>query len=204
MQLSSFLASLLMVLPFVNARPATAGDAQWEDLEDVEELDRRNAFSEDAEFEFQPFSLTDVCLDCSRPDAQDLYACVLKCTSRNNRPVENGVPLLTEILAVEWSDPNSVRENNVSSCTCVSNWTWDGVTTASGEKNTYDTQYAICAEDESTYFEMKFVGFDSAENFTLEIAHHYKDDQYGPCPPVASPLPSPRVHPLLSSLTTYS
>jgi hypothetical protein len=91
-------------------------------------------------------------------------------------------------LAVRWHDPNSVKENNVTSSSCNATWSWDGVTSAPGENNTYSTQFSLCYEALPNYFEMKFSNFVDAKNFTLEIAHHYKDDEYASPLPLSGPL----------------
>jgi hypothetical protein len=87
-------------------------------------------------------------------------------------------PTVLICRAVDWYDPNSVLENNVTSAHCSSDWTWDGVTSVGSEKNTYNTNYAICLASGETYFEMRFLSFASPKNFSLEIAHHYEDTRY--------------------------
>ena len=89
---------------------------------------------------------------------------------------------------VDWEDPNSVKQNNVSSGTCSATWSWDGVTSESGEDNTYPTQFLRCFEALPSFFEMKFNSFDKAENFTLDLAHRYKDSEYVPVTK-RSPIP---------------
>jgi hypothetical protein len=66
----------------------------------------------------------------------------------------------------------------VSSCTCTSKWSWDGETSESGDKNTYITEFLVCQQSPPSYFQMKFNSFGTADNFTLELAHHYKDSEY--------------------------
>lgn len=66
----------------------------------------------------------------------------------------------------------------MTSCTCSSTWSWDGATSVSGEKNTYNSQFVRCLVAPPTYFQMRFDTFDTAENFTLELAHHYRDSEY--------------------------
>lgn len=79
---------------------------------------------------------------------------------------------------VDWHDPNSVRQNNVTSCSCIYKWSWDGETAGAGEKNTYSDSYTMCYKQLPVYFEMRIAAFNSSEDFALEIAHRYHDSQY--------------------------
>ncbi|KAK1751780.1 hypothetical protein QBC47DRAFT_405797 [Echria macrotheca] len=109
-----------------------------------------------AQFEFAPYELTNICLDCKRPNATANYGCEVK---------------------FDWHDPNSVRQNNVSSCACQYSWTWDGVSVIGGDSDGSDVPYETCWKDERTYFEMALVTFEQPGNFTLKLAHHYKDSE---------------------------
>ena len=86
---------------------------------------------------------------------------------------------------VEWFDPNSVKENNVTSCSCSYSWEWDGVTTAPGRNNTFDPLALLPCyhKDQHAPFEMRVNNFESPNNLTLWISHLYKDSSYGPPPP---------------------
>ncbi len=79
---------------------------------------------------------------------------------------------------VDWHDPNSVKENNVTSCTCIYKWSWDGETAAAGEKNTYSASYSMCYKQLPVYFEMRIATFNSSEDFALEVAHRYHDSEF--------------------------
>ncbi|KAJ9130331.1 hypothetical protein NKR23_g12249 [Pleurostoma richardsiae] len=103
----------------------------------------------DAQFNFLPYELADVCLDCSRPSSQAQYSCGLN---------------------FDWYDPNSRLENNVTSCHCSYTWSWDGVTPIQA-----DGEYVTCFKQGSTLFEMKILDFQSGHNLTLDMGHHYKD-----------------------------
>lgn len=81
------------------------------------------------------------------------------------------------MTSVDWHDPNSVRENNITSCTCISKWTWDGHTPSKNEKNTYNDQYSMCLLARPTFFEMRIAAFNSSQAIDLEIAHHYTDSE---------------------------
>ncbi|KAL1868241.1 hypothetical protein VTK73DRAFT_3768 [Phialemonium thermophilum] len=146
------LSKLLLSLPLAGALPThpTTSDAA---------LDKRLWFKNlkaNAQFNFEPFLLQNIRLGCHRQSADELYSCKLK---------------------FYWHDPNSVRQNNVTSCTCSSEWVWDGVTSANGENNNYTTEYVTCLNAPPSYFAMKFDSFDSAQNFTLDLAHRYKDSE---------------------------
>lgn len=87
-------------------------------------------------------------------------------------------PILTPPTKVDWHDPNSVRQNNVTSCSCIYKWSWDGKTAGSGENNTYTESYSMCYEQLPVYFEMRIAAFNSSEDFALEMAHRYHDSEY--------------------------
>lgn len=86
--------------------------------------------------------------------------------------------LLTHSLSVDWHDPNSVKENNVTSCSCIYKWSWDGETVAAGEKNIYSASYSMCYKQLPVYFEMRIAAFNSSEDFALEVAHRYHDSEF--------------------------
>lgn len=52
------------------------------------------------------------------------------------------------------------------------------MTSESGENNTYADEFVRCLQVLPGYFQMRFSSFDTAENFTLELAHHYRDSEY--------------------------
>ncbi|KAK3939921.1 hypothetical protein QBC46DRAFT_138541 [Diplogelasinospora grovesii] len=133
----------------------------------VSTSEKRAALKSDAQFNFEPFKLTNICLDCDRPNATATYSCRVK---------------------FDWYDPNSVKENPVSSCTCNSTaFSWDGTegTTNTNISNSGGA-YELCSwagnDHDYSYFEMRLFSFQTAENFTLEIAHHYKDEAQFPAP----------------------
>lgn len=85
---------------------------------------------------------------------------------------------------VSWHDPNSVRQNNVTSCTCRQSWAWDGKTSIDQDPDGLNTRLQTCWRDARTYFGAKLLIFQNARNFTLELAHNYKDDEQVPVGPV--------------------
>ncbi|EFX00307.1 hypothetical protein CMQ_7309 [Grosmannia clavigera kw1407] len=108
-----------------------------------------------AQFSFQPFELTDVCFACTRPNATVLFACNVQ---------------------FDWFDPNSVKENNVTSCSCSYSWHWDGQAAANGANNTYDAvDFLVCSNHHSSLFEMRVNFFSDPTNLTLFMSHYYKD-----------------------------
>ncbi len=80
---------------------------------------------------------------------------------------------------VNWFDPNSVKENNVTSCKCSYEWEWDGITQVAGSNNTFDPEaYFVCYDEApATVFEMRISQFGGPTNLTLEISHSYKDTE---------------------------
>ncbi|KAK3379538.1 hypothetical protein B0T24DRAFT_717088 [Lasiosphaeria ovina] len=110
-----------------------------------------------SQFNFDPFQLTNICLDCVRLNTTAAFLCE---------------------AMFNWYDPNSIKENPVSSCVCNYTWAWDGVT-GIGENGTEidDGAYDLCWQGDMTYFEMRLVSFHTAENFTLELGHRYHDDE---------------------------
>ncbi|RKU44227.1 hypothetical protein DL546_005435 [Coniochaeta pulveracea] len=144
MRLLQLLNVVAMAMPHATAMPAPA-------------LEQRGTLMSAAQFNFLPFNLTNVGMECTRPNATaEMYDCELR---------------------FDWHDPNSVKENDITSCTCINKWSWDGYTTSPGQKNTYGADFSICLRDLPTFFEMRFSGFNSTQDFDLEIAHHYTDSE---------------------------
>ncbi|KAK0646213.1 hypothetical protein B0T16DRAFT_156556 [Cercophora newfieldiana] len=112
-----------------------------------------------AALDFKPFELTDVRLECDAdPDmfTQSNYTC--------------GVTF-------QWLDPNSVKWNNVSSGSCNGSWNWWWGTQIGGDDNPLDVPYTACWQDERTYFAMRLITFIDPGNFTLQLAHNYRDPE---------------------------
>ena len=66
----------LVAMPLVAAMPAaTLPDAH----EAGAHLDRRATFLDTSQFDFAPFNLTNIGMECARPSATDLYSCELRC-----------------------------------------------------------------------------------------------------------------------------
>ncbi|KAK0732885.1 hypothetical protein B0T21DRAFT_385060 [Apiosordaria backusii] len=111
-----------------------------------------------AQFDFAPYQVTNITLDCQRPNAKTNYSCALDFTLH---------------------DPNSVRENNVTSCNCHHNWEWNGV---NGSLRSTDWEnpvagYQLCWFDSTTFFKSSVPSFEHPGNFSVEVAHTYHDDE---------------------------
>ncbi len=86
--------------------------------------------------------------------------------------------MLIKSLTVQWRDPNSVAQNNVTSGTCNSGaWEWDGAAGSLGGHNNAPTSYATCYLAGQSYFKARFVDFENSDNFTIEVTHRYQDSQ---------------------------
>ena len=72
-----------------------------------------------------------------------------------------------------------MKQNNVSSTSCNGNWTWDGINVVGGDDNSLTVQYDPCWKDETegTYFAMRLMTFVDPGNFTLQVAHNYRDSE---------------------------
>lgn len=85
--------------------------------------------------------------------------------------------------SVSWFDPNSVRQNDVNSGVCRTAWSWDGVTKHNATLDGSDpvASYNSCWHDDLTYFKVAVPAFWHPANFSLELAHRYKDDELSTC-----------------------
>ncbi len=164
----------LVLLPLASARPHaestpyTTGSA----------LEARKVLSEadvDSQFNFVPWEFRNICLDCARNSTDVQYSCKTKCELYQEAIGE----VTLTVHKVDWSDPNSVPENNVTSGTCNSGaWEWDGTAVSAGGKVSYPSANTVCySQGPLNYLQFRFVGFSNAENFTVEIVHRYMDDQ---------------------------
>ncbi|KAK4204488.1 hypothetical protein QBC40DRAFT_192113 [Triangularia verruculosa] len=117
-------------------------------------------FIDAAQFDFAPFQVTNITVDCQRPNTKTNYSCELDFTLH---------------------DPNSVRENNVTSCSCHHGWSWDGVNGSLGSNDWENpvAGYQTCLYDNATatYFRSSVPSFDHPGNFSLEVSHTYHDDE---------------------------
>lgn len=160
----------LVAMPLAAAMPHLA----WSTA--PKHIEKRFTLIDDSQFHFEPAVLTNVGMECTRPTAADMYACQLRC--KFSLPNHMGVGKHTDRKTpVDWYDPNSVKENDVNFCSCISKWSWDGNTTESGDKNTYNTEYSVCLWELPVSFKMRFYAFNSSQDFRLELAHHYQDSE---------------------------
>jgi hypothetical protein len=72
-----------------------------------------------------------------------------------------------------------VEQNRVSSGGCHTQWQWDGVTRhkASLDGSGAIARYKTCWVDETTYFRVAVPGFWHPGNFSIELAHRYRDNE---------------------------
>ncbi|OTA90773.1 hypothetical protein M434DRAFT_13701 [Hypoxylon sp. CO27-5] len=106
-----------------------------------------------AQFDLDPFNLTDMCVECEKENVDSL---LFDCSIKFN-----------------WDDPNAQQ-----SCSCENHWQWDGITQAKGPTNNYSTDYVICKDDKAELFQFKFVDVFDLHNFSLSLTHMYKDIKY--------------------------
>ncbi|KAH6636324.1 hypothetical protein F5144DRAFT_487202 [Chaetomium tenue] len=120
----------------------------------------RSMMIDAAQFNFAPFKVTNLHILCTRFKPTVDYSCN---------------------LTFAWSDPNSVRQNSVTSGHCQTSWAWDGVTKHQADPDGSNpvAEYRSCwINDDATYFKVAVPGFWHPGNFTLELAHRYRDDEY--------------------------
>ncbi|KAK0753181.1 hypothetical protein B0T18DRAFT_290295, partial [Schizothecium vesticola] len=105
-------------------------------------------------FNFLDFELTQAGLTCDRANSTVPYSCGLK---------------------FNWHDPNSVRQNNVSSTSCTQTFSWDGVHPIGSEDGFGGGPSVTCYRDESSYFASTLLHFEDPSNITIQLAHMYLD-----------------------------
>ncbi|KAK3368109.1 hypothetical protein B0H63DRAFT_514799 [Podospora didyma] len=103
--------------------------------------------------DFQPLQVSNVSLACDRLNATAPFFCEVE---------------------LNMHDPNSELQNRVTSCACNVTWAWDGATDI--DNGNGGSSYKICWMDDETFFEMRLLTFQSVNNFSMELAHSYKDD----------------------------
>lgn len=151
----------VIALPFVAAMPSRSELRPRSALSSgvaVEWRAKRNVNAALAQFKFSPYELTHMAVGCTKDGGEESSATgPYNCT-----------------LSFDWFDPNSVRQNNVTSTACSSSWAWDGTTGERGENNNYNTNYQPCEQDG---FLMKIVSFPNGTDFRIGLAHRYKDSE---------------------------
>ena len=72
-----------------------------------------------------------------------------------------------------------MRQNSVTSGSCQTSWAWDGVTKHNATLDGSDpvAEYRSCWADATTTFRVAVPAFWHPGNFSLELAHHYRDDE---------------------------
>ncbi|KAK3302337.1 uncharacterized protein B0T15DRAFT_301686 [Chaetomium strumarium] len=107
---------------------------------------------------FAPWNITDLHILCNRPNTTADYTCN---------------------LTYHVFDPNSVRENKLTSGDCQIDWSWDGHThhNADGDGSNPVVGYRPCVNDQRTFIKSSVVNFWHPGNFTIEVVHHYHDNE---------------------------
>ncbi|OTA61950.1 hypothetical protein K449DRAFT_57859 [Hypoxylon sp. EC38] len=116
-----------------------------------------------AQFDLDPFNLTDMCVECEKENVDSL---LFDCSIKFN-----------------WDDPNAQQ-----SCSCENHWQWDGITQAKGPTNNYSTDYLICKDDKAELFQFKFVDVFDLHNFSLSLTH-----MNFPTPTIANMFSQPNI-----------
>ncbi|KAJ4304214.1 hypothetical protein N0V88_001827 [Collariella sp. IMI 366227] len=112
-----------------------------------------------AQFNFTPYKVTELNVLCNRtPEIKVNYYCN---------------------LTFNWYDPNSVRQNKIVSGHCNTGWSWDGHSrhSASLDGTNPVVGYKACLLDDDTAFHVAIPNFWHPANFSLDMAHHYRDDE---------------------------
>ncbi|KAK6207183.1 hypothetical protein LQW54_007384 [Pestalotiopsis sp. IQ-011] len=102
-----------------------------------------------AQFNWDPYVLTDVSLDCSRDTMEQNYQCLYK---------------------FHWDDPNYDE-----SMDCDTIIEWDGITLEQGPNNSFTTNYMLCQPGDLWQF--KFDVVRSLWDFNMTITKDHKDPQ---------------------------
>ncbi|KAI1501289.1 hypothetical protein F5X99DRAFT_409258 [Biscogniauxia marginata] len=129
----------------------------------TEQPHKRLNWLELAQFNFDPYRLTNICVDCKRDGRDDS---VLDCS-----------------INFDWEDPNAD-----TTCVCEYKWQWDGANMAPSAQNERDTSYLLCRpeSDELEYFQFRFETMFDLSNFTLMLSHIFKDYKDFPTPETAN------------------
>jgi len=143
------------------------------------QLSNQTYLDDVSQFNFAPFNVTEIRILCNRPNATADYLCNLTCKRHIKIPQALRGMKSQLIASVDWFDPNSVRQNRVTSGSCQTSWSWDGLTkhNASADGSDPMAAYRTCSSDERTHFGVSVPNFWHPGNFSLELAHHYRDDE---------------------------
>ncbi|KAK4460509.1 hypothetical protein QBC42DRAFT_332298 [Cladorrhinum samala] len=123
-------------------------------------IDRQAPWNNLAQFNWDPFVVTNLSMTCQRPNSTVNYTCDFD---------------------FAFFDPNSVRENNVTSTSCHRTWSWDGVYRSGSIVDFLapPVSQGLCWWDseDGSYFDASVTQFWHPQNFTLQLGHRYHDDQ---------------------------
>ncbi|KAI1490848.1 hypothetical protein F5X96DRAFT_669295 [Biscogniauxia mediterranea] len=125
--------------------------------------DRPLKWLELSQFDFKPYILTDMCVDCRKDHRDD--------------------PLFDCSIEFGWKDPNAN-----TTCVCEYQWQWSSANTTSRILNTGDMDYLKCEAKtkQLDYFQFKFETMFNPSNFTLMLSHLFKDYKDFPTPELAN------------------
>jgi hypothetical protein len=184
----SILSISLLALPLVASSPYYPYPKRM--LLNVSYQLANRAYLQDAsQFNFDPYNITNISILCARLNPTVNYSCNLTCKraapsamtariKRTQQARETGTDL-TARHPVDWFDPNSVRQNSVTSGSCQTSWAWDGVTKHNATLDGSDpvAEYHTCWVDSVTSFRVAVPAFWHPGVFSLELSHHYRDDE---------------------------
>ena len=103
----------VVVLPLAAALPSYLGPRELLGSAPGAKAERQAKRKVDAamaQFNFAPYELTHVGVQCAKREEDKSATGLYNCT-----------------LSFDWFDPNSVRQNNVTSTACSSSWLWEYV-----------------------------------------------------------------------------
>ncbi|KAK7961031.1 hypothetical protein PG988_012245 [Apiospora saccharicola] len=138
----------------------------------------RKPFHGLAQFNFTNWTLSEVCLDCSRASPVDLFDCA---------------------YTFRWLDPNF----NTSS-SCNSSWKWDGITMENGPNNSYPTQYMMCEMHFPEAWQLRVNSITDDGLFELGLIHTCKDQIHFDPAELANFFAAPNVTMRLMGRDDYS
>ncbi|RYP92208.1 hypothetical protein DL770_001627 [Monosporascus sp. CRB-9-2] len=109
-----------------------------------------------AQFDFKPFSLTDLSIDCMKDTPEE--------------------PKFECAMEFDWENPNANKSGS-----CHYSWEWDGVTKEHGDENGYNVEYYRCIWKGPEFFQFYFESMVDYSNFSLRMSHKFKDaDHFHP------------------------
>ncbi|KAI5928725.1 hypothetical protein F4810DRAFT_717282 [Camillea tinctor] len=129
----------------------------------LEQSNKPSHWLELSQFNFQPYILTDMCVDCRKDHRND--------------------PLFNCSIDFGWKDPNAN-----TTCDCHYEWQWTSTNTTPSGLTPRDMDYLKCEANAGLldYFQFKFEAMFNPSNFTLMLSHMFKDYKDFPSPELAN------------------